>query len=56
MVVLPEAKYGRTSDLHIDYQVVGGGPIGLVFLPDWVNHIEAQWRGTPAATPSGCFV
>ena len=33
----------RAGDLHIAYQVVGDGPFDLVFLPDWVNHIEAQW-------------
>ena len=44
MVVIPETSYARAGDLHIAYQVVGDGPFDLVFLPDWVNHIEAQWE------------
>jgi class 3 adenylate cyclase len=41
--VKAETRYVRAGDLHIAYQVVGDGPFDLVFLPDWVNHIEAQW-------------
>ena len=39
-----ETSYARQGDLHIAYQVVGGGPLDLVFLPDWVSHIEIQWE------------
>ena len=43
-VVLPETKYARAGDLYIAYQVVGDGPFDLVFLPDWVNHVELRWE------------
>jgi class 3 adenylate cyclase len=43
-VATPETKYARSGDLHLAYQVVGDGPFDLVFLPDWVNHVEMQWE------------
>ncbi len=30
---LPEVEYARSADLSIAYQVVGGGPVDLVFVP-----------------------
>jgi class 3 adenylate cyclase len=42
--VAANTKYARTGNLHIAYQVVGDGPFDLVFLPDWVNHVEVQWE------------
>jgi pimeloyl-ACP methyl ester carboxylesterase len=41
--VVPETRFASADDLHIAYQVVGEGPIDLVFVPDWFNHVEAQW-------------
>ena len=29
---------------HLAYQVLGEGPIDLIYVPDWWNHIEAQWE------------
>ena len=40
----PTTRYARAGGRHIAYQVVGDGPFDLVFLPDWVNHIEVQWE------------
>src|SRR3974390_1212830 len=40
----PETRYARTDDgAHIAYQVVGDGPIDLIFIPRWWNHLESQW-------------
>src|SRR5664280_1939270 len=34
----------RTDDgAHIAYQVVGQGPLDLIFIPWWWNHLESQW-------------
>jgi class 3 adenylate cyclase len=41
--VIPETRFASADDLHIAYQVVGEGPIDVVFVPDWFNHVEAQW-------------
>jgi class 3 adenylate cyclase len=43
----PETKYARSGKVHIAYQVVGDGPIDLVFVPGFVSHLEEAWE-TPA--------
>jgi class 3 adenylate cyclase len=42
--VLHETKYAKSGDIHIAYQVVGSGPIDLVFIPGWLTHLELQWE------------
>jgi class 3 adenylate cyclase len=39
----PEAKYAKSGDLNIAYQVVGDGPIDIAYVPDWVLGIDASW-------------
>jgi class 3 adenylate cyclase len=40
----PRTSYAKTDDgTHIAYQVVGEGPVDLVFVPWWWNHLESQW-------------
>lgn len=41
--MIPETRFASADDLHIAYQVVGEGPIDVAFVPDWFNHVEAQW-------------
>src|SRR5246127_548625 len=40
----PETKYARSGDLHIAYQVVGDGPVDLLWVPTWVWQIEHVWE------------
>jgi pimeloyl-ACP methyl ester carboxylesterase len=41
----PEVKYAKTADGgHIAYQVVGDGPVDLVFVMGWTSNIEAMWE------------
>ncbi|MCH7578461.1 MAG: adenylate/guanylate cyclase domain-containing protein [Chloroflexi bacterium] len=40
----PETKYAKSGDVHIAYQVVGDGPLDLVFVPGWVSHLEHSWE------------
>ncbi|MDX1981702.1 MAG: alpha/beta fold hydrolase [Bryobacteraceae bacterium] len=40
----PETHYARSGDLNIAYQVVGDGPIDVVFVMGWVSHLEYFWR------------
>jgi pimeloyl-ACP methyl ester carboxylesterase/DNA-binding CsgD family transcriptional regulator len=44
------AKYARSGDVNIAYQVVGGGPIDLVLVLGWVSHLAFVWElpGMPA--------
>jgi class 3 adenylate cyclase len=44
-VATPETRYAKAADgVHIAYQVVGEGPIDLVFAPGFVSNIEMGWR------------
>jgi pimeloyl-ACP methyl ester carboxylesterase/class 3 adenylate cyclase len=39
----PETHYAASGDVNIAYQVVGDGPIDLVFVPGFVSHLDLQW-------------
>lgn len=45
---LPETRYARSVDLNIAYQVVGDGPLDVVFVPGIISHLDLQW-GLPGA-------
>ena len=36
----PETRYAKSGDVNIAYQVVGAGPLDLVYVPGWVSHLE----------------
>ena len=40
----PETWYAKSGDLHIAYQVLGDGPVDLVFVAEFWNSMEAQWE------------
>ena len=40
----PQTHYAKSGDVHIAYQVIGKGPIDLVFVPGFVSHVEASWQ------------
>jgi pimeloyl-ACP methyl ester carboxylesterase len=39
----PKTGYALSGDLHIAYQVVGDGPLDLVWVPGWFSHVENAW-------------
>ena len=39
-----ETRYARSGDISIAYQVVGSGPIDLVFVMGWVSHMDYFWQ------------
>jgi pimeloyl-ACP methyl ester carboxylesterase/class 3 adenylate cyclase len=39
----PETRYARSGEVNIAYQVVGDGPIDLVFVPGFISHLDLQW-------------
>jgi len=39
-----ETHYARSGDVNIAYQVVGEGPIDLVFVMGWVSHLDYYWQ------------
>ena len=40
---IPETRYAKSEDCHIAYQIVGKGPIDVVFIPGFVSHVEHGW-------------
>jgi pimeloyl-ACP methyl ester carboxylesterase len=40
----PRVSYTRSGDVNIAYQVVGSGPIDIVFVMGWVSHLEYFWN------------
>ena len=40
----PKTRYALSGHVHIAYQVVGHGPIDLVYVPSWIAHVEAMWE------------
>jgi pimeloyl-ACP methyl ester carboxylesterase/class 3 adenylate cyclase len=39
----PQTHYARSGDVNIAYQVVGDGPLDLVFVPGFISHLDLQW-------------
>lgn len=44
MTDFPETRYAESGDIAIAYQVVGNGPVDLVFVPNWAHPIELMWH------------
>jgi len=40
----PETRYAQSGDVNIAYQVVGDGPLDLVYVAGWVSHLEYFWH------------
>jgi class 3 adenylate cyclase/pimeloyl-ACP methyl ester carboxylesterase len=40
----PITRYARSGEASIAYQVVGEGPLDLLFLPGWISHVEQAWE------------
>ncbi len=46
---LPETRYARSGGVNIAYQVVGDGPVDLVYVPGFLSHVEWSWEHPPFA-------
>jgi class 3 adenylate cyclase len=41
---IPQTRYAKTADgVHVAYQVVGDGPVDIIFVMGWVTNIDAMW-------------
>jgi len=40
----PETRYAKSGEVRIAYQVVGSGPLDLVYVPGFVSNIELFWE------------
>ena len=43
----PETRYTRSGDVNIAYQVVGDGPLDLVFVHGWAQSFDPSWDMEP---------
>jgi pimeloyl-ACP methyl ester carboxylesterase len=42
-IEIPRTHYTRSGDVNLAYQVLGDGPIDLVFVMGWVSHLDYFW-------------
>jgi class 3 adenylate cyclase len=40
----PKTRYAKSGDLNIAYQVVGDGPVDLIYVPGWISNVELNWE------------
>jgi pimeloyl-ACP methyl ester carboxylesterase len=41
---MPEIRYARSGDVHVAYQVVGDGPVDIVFVEGSFTNRHVQWE------------
>ncbi len=44
MAEVSDIRYARSGDIDIAYQVVGDGPIDLVYVSGFVSHLDLNWE------------
>ncbi len=40
----PETRYATSGDVRIAYQVIGNGPVDLVFVPGFLSNLDVHWE------------
>jgi class 3 adenylate cyclase/pimeloyl-ACP methyl ester carboxylesterase len=40
----PVTRYAKSGDVNIAYQVLGDGPVDVVYVPGWVSNVELNWE------------
>jgi pimeloyl-ACP methyl ester carboxylesterase len=40
----PQTRYATSGEARIAYQVVGQGPLDLVFVPGFISNLEVHWE------------
>jgi hypothetical protein len=43
-MTVPDVHYARNGDVALAYQVVGEGPLDLVYAPPWISNLEIVWE------------
>jgi hypothetical protein len=44
MMPLVKTQYARSGDVRIAYQVVGNGPLDLVWVPGFISNLDHIWN------------
>lgn len=42
--VQPETRFARSADVSIAYEVLGEGPLDVVWIPSMTHHVELVWE------------
>src|SRR4051812_3578409 len=42
LLTVPETRYAASGVYHVAFQVMGNGPVNLVYVPGWVSHLEIE--------------
>ncbi|MDQ3572949.1 MAG: alpha/beta hydrolase, partial [Actinomycetota bacterium] len=42
-MAIPQTRYAKSGDVNVAYQVLGEGPIDLVYVWGWLSHLDFQW-------------
>jgi len=48
-MIRPKTRYARNGETNIAYQVVGDGPLDLLFVPAFVSHLDLCWAAPDIA-------
>jgi hypothetical protein len=48
-----ETRYAKNGDLNIAYQVMGEGPLDIVFVHGWVQSFDAATEINRSSTSTG---
>ncbi|MGI9390970.1 MAG: alpha/beta fold hydrolase, partial [Boseongicola sp.] len=43
-IAKPKTQFTRAGDVAIAYQVVGDGPVDLIYISGWLHNIEVVWE------------
>src|SRR3954467_14055791 len=41
---MPSTRYAKSADVRVAYQVMGHGPVDLVFVPGFISNLEVHWE------------
>lgn len=43
----PSTRYAKSGELNIAYQVIGDGPLDIIYVPGWVSNLDYAWAFPP---------
>ncbi|GAB5490752.1 MAG: alpha/beta fold hydrolase [Phototrophicaceae bacterium] len=41
---LPKIQYVKSGDAYIAYQVIGNGPVDVLYMSGFISHLECEWE------------
>jgi hypothetical protein len=44
MSQVPKTRDAKSDGVNIACQVLGGGPLDLVYVPGWLSNVEMMWE------------